>query len=166
MLPWTGSFANSGSPTLKFSLYGAYPKLATEFEGIIDTGFTGFISMPLVQAFPLGVILFGTTSLTLADGSSQFRLTGWGNAQIDVQTKGGVIILEPNSNEILLGMEFVRAFNRALLVFPKTKTVVLIDEDEAVSAIADAAKSQAEPKETQPEEVPVPAQPAAPANSD
>jgi predicted aspartyl protease len=147
MLPWTGSFANSGSPTLKFSLYGVHDSLAAEFEGIIDTGFTGFISMPLVQAFPLGIILFGTTSLTLADGSSQFRLTGWGNAKIADQTQGGIIILEPNSNEILLGMEFVRAFTRALLVFPKTRTVVLIDEDEAVAAINEAAKSQAEPKD-------------------
>lgn len=45
MPTWTGSFNKAGSPTIKFKLGGPLPNSEQEFEGIIDTGFTGFVSM-------------------------------------------------------------------------------------------------------------------------
>ena len=67
MPPWTGFFNNSGSPALRVAIHGAFPAAAQEFDAIIDTGFTGFISMPLIQAFPLALILSGTTTVARAD---------------------------------------------------------------------------------------------------
>lgn len=63
---------------------------------LIDTGFTGFLSVSLVDAFPLGLILFGTTDVTLADGSTVSKITCLGAADIDGERKFGLFLVHPN----------------------------------------------------------------------
>ena len=100
MAEWTGSFGSSGSPELKVKISGMVGD-GVEFTAIIDTGFTGFLSMPLVAAFPLGLLLFGTMNLVLADGSTSFRLTAYGSISVEAEKKSGIIVLEPASGEVL-----------------------------------------------------------------
>lgn len=146
MLVATGYFDPNGNPCLKITLSGAFPGAKVEFEAIIDTGFTGFISIPLIQAFPLGLPLFGTTRLTLADGSTSDRLTALGRITLlGQQTKEGVVILEQGSTEILIGMGFIRAFGLALIM---TKDDITLFDEEILNelrkqAAANAAKLQA-----------------------
>jgi predicted aspartyl protease len=59
---WTGYFDKSGSPAIKVMIHGPFAK-PVEFDAILDTGFTGFIAMPLLKALPLGLMLYGTTPL-------------------------------------------------------------------------------------------------------
>jgi predicted aspartyl protease len=124
----TGSFDSAGNPVIKISVYGAIEQAKREFEAILDTGFTGFLSMPLLQAFPLALILYGTTSVKLADGTSHHRLTALGTLSLGNERQAGVIILEPSSTEFLLGMDFLRRFKKALVV--SQRSVVLVDEDD------------------------------------
>ncbi len=84
--------------------------------------------MPLIKAFPLGLVLTGTTGLTLADGSTHPRLTAWGLASVEGEEQDGLIILEPNSDEVLLGMDFLRKFQKALHVNPITNAVTMVDD--------------------------------------
>lgn len=84
--------------------------------------------MPLIQAFPLGLVLAGTVGLTLADGSTVFRLTASGIASIEGEDQFGIIVLEPSSNEILLGMGFLKKFGRTLQVNPVTDSVTLVED--------------------------------------
>lgn len=128
---WTGSFSKSGSPTLKVLVKGPFGK-GVEFEGILDTGFTGFISMPLLSALPLGLILYGTVTVELADGSKSVKLTARGLAIVEGETEVGVVILEPNANEVLIGMAFLRLFKRA--VFLSQNMIFLVDESRALEA--------------------------------
>jgi predicted aspartyl protease len=115
MALWIGSLDKSGSPLLKLCIGGILSD-SQEIEGIIDTGFTGFLSMPMLTAFPLGLTLSGSTSVTLADGSSQVKLTALGKAIIGGEERIGTIILEWGQTDILIGMAFLRTFNRILYV--------------------------------------------------
>ena len=122
---WTGFFDKTGSPALKVKIRGPFGK-GVEFDAILDTGFTGFISMPLMKALPLGLMLYGTMSIELADGSKATKLTAKGMAEVLGEKKVGVVVLEPTSNDVLLGMAFLRIFGRALFV---TKNLTfLVDE--------------------------------------
>ncbi len=112
--PWTGFFSDSGSPALRVTIKGPFGQ-GVEFEAILDTGFTGFVCMPLVRALPLGLMLYGTTSVELADGSKSIKLTAKGTVQVQDEEEVGLVILEPNASDVLLGMAFLRLFKKTLI---------------------------------------------------
>src|SRR5215831_9864441 len=99
MPTWTGFLDNTGSPALRISISGPL-SAGQEFDAIIDTGFTGFVSMPLLSAFPLGLLLYGTVAITLADGSTAPKLTARGMVKVGNEGKVGIVILEPSSGGV------------------------------------------------------------------
>jgi len=135
-----GYLDNIGHPNVKVRVWGISEQFAKEFDAMIDTGFTGFLSMPLTAAFPLALTLYGTSSFTLADGTTSPKLLGFGTVSLEGEEAHGLIVLEPNSSGLLLGMEFFRKLNKALLVSPKNG-VVLVDDVEPES-LADQSGGQ------------------------
>lgn len=127
MSSWTGIIDPSGSPRIRISVYGINQGFAREFDALVDTGFSGFLSMHMVQAFPLGLVLSGTTKITLADGSQVTNLTTVGVISIGGEQQSGIILLENNPCDILVGMDFLRAFHRVLLVHA-VHGMVLVEE--------------------------------------
>jgi predicted aspartyl protease len=126
----TGYFATIGLPAVKIVVFGAYPHLAQEFEAILDTGFTGFLSMPVEKAAPLGLVLAGTEQTRLANGSENKTLTVVGMVRLGKQELAGPIHLIAGAELVLLGMEALRAFNKVLVV--SRFLVALVDEHEAL----------------------------------
>lgn len=127
MLIATGFFDSLGNPCLKFHLAGMFKnKPGVEFEAVLDTGFSGFLSLPLIRAFPLGLPLVGTSSFTLADGSNSACLTASGVLTVGDKSETGLVVLETASKDALLGMDFLRTFKLALVV--TREEVVLVDE--------------------------------------
>lgn len=124
----TGFLDPSGHPCIKVKVYGISLEFAREFEAMIDTGFTGFLMMPIISAFPLGLTLCGTSNYTLADGSSSAKLQAFGNVVCDGQDTMGIVVLETSNCGLLLGMDYLRLTKRALMVSP-SKGAVLVDED-------------------------------------
>ena len=53
---------------IPFSLRGPAGQ-AQEVEAVIDTGFTGFVTLPPSLVAELGLVFMGTSEATLADGS-------------------------------------------------------------------------------------------------
>lgn len=143
---WTGSLDKTGSPTLEISIFGVNPDFAQKFDAVIDTGFSGFISMPILKAFPLGLILHGTTTVVLADGSTRPKLTAIGTAIKENEEQTAVIILDESSNDVLIGMDFLKKFQKVLMLHPHKPFVVLEDcatVDKIIEAFAEAAEKKA-----------------------
>lgn len=90
--------------------------------------------MPLIKAFPVGLILRGVMTTTLADGKTQSNLFCLG--QVILESDGesmsqlGSIILLPGDSDILIGMEFLRKFGLSMLLDPQAESVTLMDEIE------------------------------------
>ena len=124
-----------GSPSVSIKIGGVFSDQPQEFEAIVDTGFTGFVSMPFIKAFPLGLPLYGSTSVVLADGKSQARLIAEAQVVVGSDSQIGLVILEPSSNEILVGMDFLRHFKPALIL--ASYGLALIQESEFDKIVAE-----------------------------
>lgn len=124
----TGFFDAQGNACLKFHIHGVIHKPpGIELEGIIDTGFTGFLQLPMHHAFTLKLPLDGTLSATLADGSKVTCLTVLGKVTYDGHTQQGVIALATATTDILIGMDFLRQFKLGLMVIKGQ--IMLVQED-------------------------------------
>lgn len=156
-----GHFDADGNACLKFHLCGvAHVEPGLEFSGIIDTGFTGFIQLPIQHAFSLKLPLDGTMTLILADGSSNVCLTALGRTTFDGETVVGVISLEPQSQDILIGMDFLRKFKKSVII--AKNSVVLMEEDWIEKAEEAAKLEQDEQKTLEPQPSLPPSQTEAP----
>ena len=157
MLVATGYFDAKGNPCLKVSLAGVFINPpGIEFQAIIDTGFSGFLCMPIVSAFPLGLPLHGTTSAVLADGNKNTCLTALCRVTVGKRMQEGVVLLQNQSKDFLIGMDFLRKFQASL--FMTKSSILLLDENaldqmaKQTLAAAQKAKAVAVPPEAKPEE--------------
>jgi len=128
MTSGVGHFDSLGNPCLKFHLCGvAHDPPGLEFEAIIDTGFSGFIQLPMQHAFSLKLPLEGTSSYVLADGSRGTSLTALAHTTFGGTTVLGVISLTPGSLDVLVGMDFLRRFKLGLIM---TKSKITLSDDD------------------------------------
>jgi predicted aspartyl protease len=109
-----GSFDESGSPSIELDVFGWNEGVTRRVTAVVDTGFTGFLMLPLFLAFPVGLILHATVDITLADGSTHSKLNCWGGIQFNGQHRSEVILVEGQGTEVLVGLQFLSAFNLVL----------------------------------------------------
>ncbi len=110
-----GNIDGRASPRIRVELYGVMgrPDTPVLFDAIVDTGFTGAISIPIAQALPLGLLLYSTAIFTLADNSQEHTFLCIGKARFDNEERTIVFSLT-KGNDILVGTEFLRSFNSKL----------------------------------------------------
>jgi predicted aspartyl protease len=106
----TGSLNQLGCPVVEIEVSGGVPGVRKRLSALLDTGFSGFLSIPILEAFPLGLMLRGTINAALADGSQQAKLICRGSVHFGGEIQDGVIIVEPSSDQALIGMEFLKRF--------------------------------------------------------
>jgi hypothetical protein len=93
-----------------------------------------------LNAFPIGLLLQGTMPITLADGSTQTKLTCLGSIHFDGTEEVGIIIIEWQNTDVLVGMEFLRLFKKELRIDPTNGVVEILNAPTlppvAVAAVA------------------------------
>jgi predicted aspartyl protease len=64
-----GYLDRNGHPRVTIHVRGTHPTEFIEIDVLLDTGFAGFLMLPITPALPLGLALYGTGDYSLADGS-------------------------------------------------------------------------------------------------
>lgn len=119
-----GSFEND-NPYVEVELNGvATDKI--KVKALVDSGYNGYLTLPYIQAFPLGLILTGVQSSTLADGSISHHFVCIGSVTYDSKTVATTIDIQPNCN-VLLGTKLLRLLGKTLIVDPVNNKVELIN---------------------------------------
>ena len=104
---------------MELEIQGLYKKM--QYGGIIDTGFSGGLVIPLVTAVEIGLTKVGASTVTLADGSVNVIPTFLSKVKIGNVTQDASTLIM--GNEILIGMELMTPFK--FYMIPKTGVVEL-----------------------------------------
>ena len=128
-----GAFDDAGNATIRIRIGG--PLAIQSYIAIIDTGFSGFIAMPQVEMVPLGLATqYAAAAVMLGNGEIIYNLVALGHVTIGGRTVAGPILLDETTNDVLVGMAFLRAFKLALIL--TDTAVVLHDKEETWEAVA------------------------------
>jgi predicted aspartyl protease len=104
---------------IRFQLSGFYEQMPQEFEGMIDTGFSGFLLLPLLKALPVGLVLASTANYTLADNSVHTTLLCIGHIRLDDgSTVSGMVSVTNADADVLLGVDSLKKAGRSLHFAP------------------------------------------------
>jgi hypothetical protein len=76
------------------------PARGRDFDGLIDTGLTGFAQMPQVIALEIGLAPTGTMELTFSDGASEALPVAWASIRLESETKEGFDCVLPHDEHV------------------------------------------------------------------
>ena len=133
---WRGHFDQRGNACLRFDVRRQSDQARVTFEGIIDTGFDGFIQIPLVLGAAYGFVAgsLTTTPVGLANGTTQQVPVHAVQVNVAGETQLGVgHFPQERGSPILIGMGFLRRFRRALLI--STNLGVLLPREQDLASI-------------------------------
>ena len=115
----TGVILTNGTPVIELKVRGSREEITV--EGILDTGFNGFVCLPIFLAVPLGLELTDSMTSELADGTTvEDDLVFTGQAEWDGVMRD-VHIMLTRSEDTLIGTAFLTGY-RVELDYP-TSTV-------------------------------------------
>jgi predicted aspartyl protease len=127
-----GFYDEKRNPSLTIRLSGIATHAAMPdgliVDGVLDTGFAGFVAAPITEILPLGLPLSGMTPMILADSSMHQRLAALACVTVGGRALWGEVVLDPTAKEFLLGLEFLRTFNFALVL--TDREICLIEKDD------------------------------------
>ncbi|MGA2910501.1 MAG: hypothetical protein ABSE04_01730 [Candidatus Microgenomates bacterium] len=102
---------------------GVFSTQATKLKGQIDTGYSGYLSLPFNEAFPLGLVLQGTQAYTLADGSPSYNFVCLGTLIVDGREL--VIPVDVSAKaSLLIGIGLLGKIQNNLLIDFENKKVL------------------------------------------
>lgn len=123
-----GSF-NNRQPKIKISVQGTNEK-PTEIDAIVDTGFNGYLKIPYITAFPLGLPLAGVESSTVSDGRTCENFICKGKVCIEGKCVDTSIDVSP-AEIIMIGTGLLYELKKKLIFNAHVGHVEVIDSTEA-----------------------------------
>lgn len=130
-----GSLDANEGPLLEIEVLGAFGQ-PHKLTCLIDTGFTGFLSIPILQAFPIGLVLATTMPVLFGNGQTEDKLVCLGLARVDGKENPGLILIETKHQQVLLGMEFLKKFGFKLIICPATGQVEVVSTENKFTVTA------------------------------
>ena len=108
-----GTF-NNDQPVIEIEVRGV-SGTSKKINALVDSGFNGYLQIPFVEAFPLGLVLAGIQANTLADGSISNHLVCIGNVCIDGKRIDTTIDVVP-ANIVLLGTKLLKELGKVFVL--------------------------------------------------
>lgn len=95
-------------------------------EVIVDTGNNGYLQLPYLDAFPLGLRLDGVEDSQMADGMPSKHLVCRGDVTCDGKTVTTIIDIFPDGM-LLMGNRLLKQLNKKVISDIVTDTVEIIE---------------------------------------
>jgi predicted aspartyl protease len=128
MLVANGQVDSENTPLIEIEVWGTDPSLKKKYKVVLDTGFNGFLSISEKEAKTLGIVCPGdTTQVVYGNGQAFTGKIAKGNVSIGGLVRHGVFLCDTDSEELLLGMEFIELFD--LTLYLSGKQFVLLDKE-------------------------------------
>ena len=108
-----GTF-NNDQPLIEVEVRGV-TGISKKIQALVDSGFNGYIQIPYVEAFPLGLVLAGVQANTLADGSTSSHLVCRGQVCIDGKCIDTTVDIHP-ANIVLLGTKLLKELGKTFIL--------------------------------------------------
>jgi len=107
---------------------------STFVDAVIDTGFTGFVQLPARAARNLGLTSRAISQTQYADGRIDAIPLAWGRVTLRTAAQEGFIHIQRDSDETIVGVQFLRLFRKTLVVSITDEIVLLVDSLADISA--------------------------------
>ena len=121
-----GSLDSTHCPIIAIAIFA--PSRSSEFcDTLIDTGFTGFVQLPERRARELGLSPRAASEIQYADGRIDTIPMSWARVALGVEAQEGFIHLQRGSNEVIVGVEFLRVFQKTFVLSITPGLVLLVD---------------------------------------
>lgn len=117
----TGFLDSNLHPHFTIEVFGYSPQNLVKIDAMMDTGFSGFLSLPLANCFQSALILLSTATYILADGKPSNTLLCLGTVKANddnniARSATGAISVSFNSPTTLLGVDFLSRINGKLVL--------------------------------------------------
>ncbi len=122
-----GTF-NNDQPVIEIELKGV-TGITRKINALVDSGFNGYLIIPFVTAFPLGLVLAGVQANTLADGSTSSHFVCKGQVCVDGRCIDTTIDIQP-ANIVLLGTKLLKELGK---VFTLDSTIGKVEISDSPS---------------------------------
>ena len=111
------------SPEVEIEIGGLINTTTKTLKAVVDTGFTGFVQVPIGVGIGTNLNLWGTQTYTLADGTTSKTLECVGKVKFLGKEMLGVISLAFTGNMALLGIVFLQELGMDMVVSTSTKEI-------------------------------------------
>src|SRR5258708_14076393 len=100
---------------IEIEVYGISADVKRKITALVDTGFSGSLTLAFTEAFPLSLILTGEQSYVLADGTTSRHFVCVGTVVFDGKEVDVAIDVQ-QSGPVLIGMDLLKKLEKKLCI--------------------------------------------------